>query len=855
MEMRGEDISHLEPPIRRFFQFKPPTHGPHWVPIIPDDLPWTSPEYEPSVIFGDEPKVSPSGVSKPHQVIPAHSTLPPEKEDHKSTEATAVYSQDDEGICMDDDVDNLVDLDQISHPGTDPPDDSVPFPDRLQTQIEFWRSIHAPTHIIQALEEGVDIGLIPDIERHLPPEGINRPNMPCTSMSQVTTRREKVAELLRRSIVGKRTTRARINLGIMLIAKPDGKFRFIWNGKPLSPYLTKTDFSYELLSRFLEGVLDGSELGKLDLVDGFFALKIKPSQRQYLGFSLENEHGVLEFYEFWVLPQGITTAPYIFSRFTLAITTYLRRTMLWVIFITYLDDLGWAIHPDCTPAHKKIIMDCIRNTFISAGWVLSPTKCVFESGVTSLALLGFLISTTPVLTIDLSTPRKTKLLELLDVAIAAPATTLILRAKICGGLQSGELSLGPSVTLYLRYNYMDMATALGDGKDLSIWHIPRIQSPDIMEEWTHWRTRLQGNTATSVNRPPWRVDPATYRYDGYTDASGVAVGSVVLPYNPPVPADVKYWYDKTIPHAGSIMEEYGHEVDVSLLTPEQRKESSTMREQRGLFRMTMVHLASWTNHSVRLFTDNSAVAKIMTRGSRVEALHRLVRELVALFDSYNIRATIIWIPRKDNGGSDKMSRQEELEIQDIEDYTLSDLVFQRLSLDYGGFTIDMFANASNAKCQQFINRHADIGSVPETIDAFFQPYWGQSFYAFPPVDDAPKALKMILNQNSARGLLILPLWVRLTSYSQLFPDGSHFIPQVKGWSLLSARDINKGPRGHASFLNPRKGGHRSPFIAILINTDPDAATEYSDVPSRVFCLKAYYGEPRSCNQCAHHYNR
>ena len=108
-------------------------------------------------------------------------------------------------------------------------------------------------------------------------------------MSQVTTRREKVAELLRRSIVGKRSTRARINLGIMLIAKPDGKYRFIWNGKPLSPYLTKTDFSYELLSRFLEGVLDGSELGKLDLVDGFFALKIKPSQRQYLGFSLENE--------------------------------------------------------------------------------------------------------------------------------------------------------------------------------------------------------------------------------------------------------------------------------------------------------------------------------------------------------------------------------------------------------------------------------------------------------------------------------------------------------------------------------------------------------------------------------------
>ena len=47
-------------------------------------------------------------------------------------------------------------------------------------------------------------------------------------------RHSKVAELVKRFIVGKRITRARINLGIMLITKPDGTFRFIWNGKPLA---------------------------------------------------------------------------------------------------------------------------------------------------------------------------------------------------------------------------------------------------------------------------------------------------------------------------------------------------------------------------------------------------------------------------------------------------------------------------------------------------------------------------------------------------------------------------------------------------------------------------------------------
>ena len=42
---------------------------------------------------------------------------------------------------------------------------------------------------------------------------------------------------------------------------------------------------------------------------GFFALKVDPSQCQYLGFTLVNEDGVEEYYEFLVLRQGITTAP------------------------------------------------------------------------------------------------------------------------------------------------------------------------------------------------------------------------------------------------------------------------------------------------------------------------------------------------------------------------------------------------------------------------------------------------------------------------------------------------------------------------------------------------------------------
>ena len=65
----------------------------------------------------------------------------------------------------------------------------------------------------------------------------------------------------------------------------------------------------------------------------------------------------------------------------------------------------------------------------------------------------------------------------------------------------------------------------------------------------------------------------------------MALGSVVMPFNPPVPADADYWHGDSIPHAGKILAEYEWPrrsgTSVYWLTPEQRKENSTMQEQRA----------------------------------------------------------------------------------------------------------------------------------------------------------------------------------------------------------------------------------------------------------------------------------
>ena len=118
-----------------------------------------------------------------------------------------------------------------------------------------------------------------------------------------------------------------------------------------------------------------------------------------------------------------------------------------------------------------------------------------------------------------------------------------------------------------------------------------------------------------------------------------------MPHDPSAFANTDYWFDSSVPDAGKIMAEYGHIVDVYLLTPEQRRASSTLRELLGLIRMVSQSPPAPLDQSLRttgLFVDNQAVEKIMVKGSRIITLHRMVRDLVATLDANNVRASIIW---------------------------------------------------------------------------------------------------------------------------------------------------------------------------------------------------------------------
>lgn len=79
-----------------------------------------------------------------------------------------------------------------------------------------------------------------------------------------------------------------------------------------------------------------------DLKSGYHHVEIFPDHRQYLGFSWRFD-SVVKYFVFTVLPFGLSSAPYIFTKLARTLVGYLRGLGRRVV--TFLDD-GIGDAPD-----------------------------------------------------------------------------------------------------------------------------------------------------------------------------------------------------------------------------------------------------------------------------------------------------------------------------------------------------------------------------------------------------------------------------------------------------------------------------------------------------------------------------
>ena len=215
---------------------------------------------------------------------------------------------------------------------------------RLEKSANFWETcLEAPEFVLSIIKEGYRL-----------PFGQyqstcflanNKPSLDHTQFVQ-----EAILELLSNDcIVEHNTPPFCVNPLTLAEGK---KLRLVIDLRHINQCLVLPKFKYEDLRSLSEVLDEGHWFFSWDLKSGYHHVNIHPEHQSYLGFSW-NFIGVLSFFTFKVLPFGLSSACFCFTKLLRPLVRR-WRTMRHISFV-YLDD-GLGSQPDnCSAQAASII--------------------------------------------------------------------------------------------------------------------------------------------------------------------------------------------------------------------------------------------------------------------------------------------------------------------------------------------------------------------------------------------------------------------------------------------------------------------------------------------------------------------
>ena len=156
---------------------------------------------------------------------------------------------------------------------------------------------------------------------------------------------------------------------------------------------------------------------------------------------------------------------------------------------------------------------------------------------------------------------------------------------------------------------------------------------------------------------------------------------------------------------------------------------------------------------ILLRVDNTTALSYLNKmgGVIIDTLSALSRKIWQCAGKRNIILFASYIASKENTIADELSRIS----QDDIEWELNDEWFQIVIEKFGQPSIDLFASASNRKCERFVAWKPQKGAY--CIDAFTLNWFEEYFYAFSPFALILKSLVKIKREN-AIGIIVVPLW-------------------------------------------------------------------------------------------------
>ena len=119
---------------------------------------------------------------------------------------------------------------------------------------------------------------------------------------------------------------------VFCITKPFGKVKVILDMKVLNTYISLPRLRMFKLNYCYPACMSKQYACKIDLSNAFWHIGIHESCKRFLSFRFDNTN-----YVWKVMPFGLRTAPYLFSKLMQPIIKHLRKKYQITIF-DYLDD-------------------------------------------------------------------------------------------------------------------------------------------------------------------------------------------------------------------------------------------------------------------------------------------------------------------------------------------------------------------------------------------------------------------------------------------------------------------------------------------------------------------------------------
>jgi hypothetical protein len=250
---------------------------------------------------------------------------------------------------------------------------------------------------------------------------------------------------------------------------------------------------------------------------------------------------------------------------------------------------------------------------------------------------------------------------------------------------------------------------------------------------------------------------------------------------------------------------------IGSLSEEASKLSSGHRELLAVKLSLQAKLASsgawksWTN--IFWLTDSENLVTFLTKGSTKIDIQQTILQVFILAKTLKIRILPIHLKRDDPriGMADSGSR-----IRDSDDWSLDQFSFNQLNIQFGPFSLDVFADSSNAKTQRFFSDFR----CPDTlgIDAFAHSWENENVWICPPVSKILQAIRKI-QISKVKGLLIVPNWKSADFYPFLFPRlGKQY------WFVKQIKEIFPTINQNQRALSPLNGKTQFSFLAVQINS-------------------------------------